>query len=201
MLRYITTTLVALILGCTSLSIQATSVLPVDLTQLQRDSQRIIYAECIDNRVDIDTTMNNTVVTYTTFAVLQTVKGPKEQTVIIKQIGGSMPDGSAVLKIAGVPKFKLNEKYVVFLAKPSKLGFSSPIGLSQGSFRAFKDNQGKMTVTNGRDFGELMANMHKDKMPAEGQSIIDNAMSKKTDNGTQHTTMPLNDFMLVIKNM
>ena len=201
MLRFITIALVTLLLGCINMPVQATSVLPVDLTQLHRDSQRIIYAECIDNKVEIDTTMNNMVVTYTTFSVLQTLKGPKEQTVTIKQIGGSMPDGSAALKIAGVPKFKLNEKYVVFLAKPSKLGFSSPIGLSQGSFRAFKDNQGNMTVTNGRDFGELMANMHKDKMPAAAQSIISEATKKKSSATHPNNTLRLNDFMLVIENM
>ncbi|MBE9568887.1 MAG: hypothetical protein IMF14_09330, partial [Proteobacteria bacterium] len=56
----------------------------------------------------------------------------------IKQIGGHM-SGTAnghgtTLRVHGIPAFQAGEKYVVFLPERSALGFSSPLGLHQGSF-------------------------------------------------------------------
>jgi hypothetical protein len=182
-------------------SIQATTVLPVDLTHLHTYANSIIYAECIDNKVEVDNNMNNTIVTFTTFNVLDTIKGPVRQTLTIKQIGGKMPDNSMALKIPGVPEFRLNKKYILFLPKASYLGFTSPIALSQGSFQAIADSNGNLMVGNGRDFAELMININTKKMPAAAQSIINSITARKSKASRTKTTMPLNDFITVLKNM
>lgn len=65
-----------------------------------------------------------------------------------------MPAGELSFVVHGVPKFKVGEEYVVFLAGVSSAGFSSPIGLSQGKFTVLKSDAGTK-VTNGRDFGEM----------------------------------------------
>jgi len=202
MQRQYITGLIGLFLGILLLSTaNATSLVPVDLTHLHQNSQRIVYAECIDNKVEMDTRMNNTVVTYTTFSIMQTIKGAASQTITIKQIGGKMPDNSMSLTIPGVPEFKLNEKYVLFLPKASHLGFSSPIGLGQGSFHAYKNTDGNMMVTNGRDVSELMKSMNKENMSTAAGKVIDRIRNQKSPQAKQKTTLPLNDFILMLKSM
>ena len=202
MLRQYIIGLLGVFLGVTLLSTaQATTLVPVDLTHLHKNSQTVVYAECIDNKVEIDSRMNNTVVTYTTFSIMQTIKGATNQTITIKQIGGKMPDNSMALTIPGVPEFKLNEKYVLFLPKASHLGFSSPVGLGQGSFRAYKGTSGNMMVTNGRDFSELMGSMKAKNMSPAARKIIDRIKKQKPLHVNQNTTLPLDDFILMLKNM
>ena len=64
----------------------------------------------------------------------------------------------------GVPKFVVGEEYVVFLAGVSSLGFSSPVGLTQGRFAVQQSAAGKK-ISNGRDFRELTVRMPRAAMP------------------------------------
>jgi len=179
---------------------QATTLLPVDLSHLHRYAQNILYAECIDNQVEMDQ-QSNAVVTYTTFSVKDAIKGAPQQTITIKQIGGEMKETGAALVVPGVPKFALNEKYLLFLPKKSRLGFSSPVGLGQGSFQVFKSRDGNMMVSNGRDFSELMAGMENKPMSPVAKAVVMRVMQKKEVDKKPQTTMHLNDFINVLKDM
>lgn len=115
------------------------------------------HGTCIANRVEHDAA-TRFIVTYTTFEVRDAIKGLPGTTHVIKQIGGLLPDGVSGMLVQGVPTYKVGEDYVVFLAGVSSLGFSSPVGLSQGSFAVQEGKAGK-TIATSRPLRELIANM------------------------------------------
>jgi len=116
-----------------SLQAGATSVLPVSLQQLSSAAELIFHGTAISNEVRLDE-VSGRVATFTTFAVTDVIKGVAGDTHTIKQIGGQLPGSRVRQIIRGVPRFSVGAEYVVFLPPASSLGFSSPIGLSQGRF-------------------------------------------------------------------
>ncbi|MBT8119324.1 MAG: hypothetical protein KJN89_06355 [Gammaproteobacteria bacterium] len=111
----------------------ATSVLPLTLEQLSTRASLIIYAEVISNEVKKDDDSGH-IATFTEFKIIDLIKGSAAETHTIKQIGGHHKATNTRLVIHGVPEFQTGNKYVVFLPEGSSLGFSSPLGLHQGSF-------------------------------------------------------------------
>jgi hypothetical protein len=124
----------------------ATSVLPVSLQRMTTAADLIFHGRAIDNQVRLDEASGR-VATFTTFEIIELVKGEAGPTHTIKQIGGQLPGSKVRQVIHGVPRFITGEEYVIFLPKASSLGFASPIGLSQGKFSVFKQN-GESVVSN-----------------------------------------------------
>lgn len=133
----------------------AMSVLPLQLDEIIDTASVAFQGTCTANRTEREA-QTNLVVTYTTFAVKDVLKGAVQTTHVIKQIGGKMPEGEMSYRVEGVPSFVVGEEYVVLLAGVSSAGFSSPIGLAQGKFTV--DAVGNR-VSNGRDFREMTARM------------------------------------------
>lgn len=133
-------------------SASATSLLPVTLDQLSTRAALIFYGEAIASQVKKDEQSGH-IATFTEFKVIDLIKGDTGNTHTIKQIGGHLKDSNTALRIHGVPEFKTGYRYVVFLPEKSKLGFSSPIGLHQGSFSVTTIN-GEQIVSNGRNLAE-----------------------------------------------
>lgn len=71
-------------------------------------------------------------VTYTTFRVEQAIKGSPGATFTIKQYGGITPKVSMLIN--HMRYFRSGERVLVMLYPPSRLGFSSPVGLDQGAW-------------------------------------------------------------------
>jgi len=132
---------------------RATTVVPLELDAIIDTATTAFEGKCIENRTELDP-QTNFVVTYTTFEVKDALKGDVKSRHVIKQLGGTMPDGQSGYKVDGVPTFTVGQDYVVFLAGVSSIGFSSPIGLWQGKFSIQEGASGK-TVSNGRDFREM----------------------------------------------
>ena len=143
----------------------AASVRPVALGELIDASAVAFEGTCVGNRTERDAA-TNLVVTYTTFAVKDVLKGDVAQTHVIKQVGGKMPDGQPSFSIAGVPNFSVGQDYVVFLAGVSSAGFSSPVGLAQGRFSVRRDKTAAAEVSNGRDFRAMTADLPAETLPA-----------------------------------
>lgn len=133
--------------------VHAASVRPLELNEIIDTSTVAFQGTCIDKRTERDPA-NNMIVTYTTFAVTDVIKGTVKPTHTIKQIGGTLPNGEGSFRIDGVPTFAVGHDYVVFLAGVSSAGFSSPIGLMQGKF-SIQQKAGGKTVSNGRDFRDM----------------------------------------------
>jgi hypothetical protein len=125
----------------------ATSILPIGLEQLSTRATLIFYGEVISNQVKQDNKSGH-IATLTTFKIMDLIKGNTGEMHTIKQIGGRLAETGTTLRVHGVPKFETGKEYVVFLPEKSRLGFSSPLGLHQGSFSVLTKND-QQVVTNG----------------------------------------------------
>ena len=190
---------ISALLAGLSLSANAATVLPLNIQSLHQQAEVVFLAEAVANRVEQEAS-TGLVVTYTTFNVVESLKGDVKRSHTIKQIGGKLAGDQAGLKIPGVPAFRRGERYVVFLPKASKIGFSSPVGLSQGQFTLSKVGDVEM-VGNGRDFAELMDGMPVTSMPASVKAAMDAMPEKAAVNALRRSTMSLSNFMQLIKSM
>ena len=75
--------------------------------------------------------------TWITLDVAECLKGHAERSLTFKQVGvqDPLPDGS-LLRMSGLPRYRVGDEVVVFLHAPSGRGFTSPVGLGQGLYRA-----------------------------------------------------------------
>lgn len=143
-----------------SSAVSASSVISLNLQQLSLRATLIFYAEVTSNNVKKDT-QSGRIATFTEFKIIDLIKGKTGSTHTIKQIGGRLASTGTILRVHGVPKFEEGNKYVVFLPEKSHLGFSSPLGLHQGSFTVSTVN-GEQLVSNGH---------HLTNLPAQNNSI------------------------------
>ena len=113
--------------------VRATVILPLSLEQMAARASLIFEGRvtAVETRLD---TRSQRVATFTTFEVLDAIKGAPGSSHTIKQVGGRLPGSAHELRIHGVPRFEPGQSYVVFLPAPSRLGFASPLGLSQGVY-------------------------------------------------------------------
>lgn len=138
-------------------SVLATTLLPISLQQLSSRASIVFHGIVIDNKVRKDERSGH-IATFTTFEILEAVKGDLDKTHTIKQIGGHDKDSRLVHRVHGVPEFQIGREYIVFLPEASSLGFSSPLGLQQGSF-AVTTIQGEKMVNNRRELEESYSSM------------------------------------------
>lgn len=168
-------------------SASATSLLPITLEQLSTRATLIFYGEVINNEVKKDEQSGH-IATFTEFKVNDLIKGSASETHTIKQIGGHLKESKMALHIHGVPEFKTGYSYVVFLPEKSRLGFSSPLGLHQGSFSVFAiDNE--QVVSNGRNLADQAAILQNNK-------TIQIPLAVSADRPTQSR---LNDFINTVR--
>jgi len=184
-----------LILLMSSMAVHAASVLPLGLERLLSDAEAVFNGRCISNQVERDV-YTNMVVTYTTFEVIDVVKGQVSQTHTIKQIGGYLQDSNVHMRWPGIPKFSVGEEYVIFLPPKSNVGFSSPVGLEQGKFSVLSGDAGK-EVTNGKDFQQLTKNVASKNLAVGVASRI----NKKNADKLLRKQVSLTDFMETLRNM
>lgn len=140
--------ILALIINfCLYSTASAISIRPISLESLSTRSSLIFYGEAINNQTKKDD-QSGAIVTFTTFKVIDLIKGRTGDTHTIKQIGGTLTDTKTIYQVRGVPTYQIGKQYVVFLPEKSSLGFSSPLGLHQGSYSISTINNIK-TVSNG----------------------------------------------------
>lgn len=82
--------------------------------------------------------------TWITFDVVECLKGHADASLTIKQLGVDAPlaDGT-LLRVPGIPRYRAGDEIVVFLHEPSRRGFTSPVGLGQGLYRAEPASTGR----------------------------------------------------------
>lgn len=162
----------------------ATTILPISLERLSNKAALIFYGIATSNKVEIDG-ISGRVATFTTFEIIEVVKGAAGDTHTIKQIGGQLPDSEIVHKIQGIPQFIVGNKYVVFLPEASRLGFASPLGLNQGRF-VVREINGTEAVSNRRTSQGLLNNT---------PTAADNTLSK------QRTNTSLTEFLQTVREL
>lgn len=174
--------------ACVVFSVQAATVLPLYLDEIVADAAVAFEGTCTGNRSAVDP-QTGFVVTYTTFAVSDVLKGTVESTHTIKLFGGRTQD--VVHRVEGVPAFAVGGHYVVFLYGVSSAGFSSPVGLSQGQFIVRQGLHGG-ELSNGRDFKEMLR-------PYSAQSLPPGAHAKVQQTPGELGHLGLEDFKLIVR--
>jgi hypothetical protein len=126
----------------TTTSLQATTLLRLNLAQLAQAADAVALARC-DN---ISTYMQQgNVWTRTEFTVLESLKGSPPQHISVHLPGGRF--GHLVVSIEAVPRFRSGETGVLFLQKLDGGGYSIA-GWALGSFRVHTNERtGETTVT------------------------------------------------------
>lgn len=176
----------------------AAMVVPLGLDRLHGNAELVFLGDCLENRVAFDA-ISGQVVTYTTFQVIESLKGKPETTHTIKQIGGNLPDAPVVTHIAGVPEFVVGKRYLVFLPPASSMGFSTPVGLMQGVFNVDKDAAGQQVVSNGRDVSDLLVTVGAGKLPARVSSKM--SLERVPANTKARTQMRMDDMRTLLQGM
>lgn len=125
-------------------TVWATHVKPVNLQDMVASADRIFLGACI--KAEETTLPSGLTATEYTFQVRRGLKGVNSgDTVTFRQLHAS---GRQSLSIPGLPRFRHGQDTLVFLHGDSKLGLTSPVGLSQGVFQVQQSNEG-LVVVNG----------------------------------------------------
>lgn len=197
--------LLALLLTTVSTAGHTTVVLPLSLEKMSQTAELIFEGHVTGTEVRFDE-RSQRVATFTTFSVSDVIKGNVGNEHTIKQIGGRLPGSDVELRIHGVPKFEVGQYYVIFLPAESRLGFTSPIGLSQGKFTITQINQ-QSVVSNGRTVDGLNDRSTRERL---GTQIIVSEQQHKaaTTSGIElkaiagkPTYSTLQDFKATVRNM
>ena len=143
-------------------SVSATSLLPINLEQLSTRATIIFYGTVLNNQVKNDAASGH-IATFTEFEVIELIKGNTANKHTIKQIGGHLKETNTTLRIHGVPEYRVGNEYVIFLPEKSSLGFSSPIGLHQGSY-SVSTIGGEKIISNGQNLSAPSQNIEKNRV-------------------------------------
>jgi hypothetical protein len=77
------------------------------------------------------------VFTYVSIRVDEPLKGERRQSVLIRQLGGSV--GAIEMSVAGAPQFKSGQRLLVFLKRQDATTFQV-VGMNQGLYRIVEDS-------------------------------------------------------------
>ena len=169
----------------------ATTVQKFSLADLAKKSETIVLARVEDETARWDDGKKE-IYTYITLAVLEPVKGmgkgkgadngksPKgEETITIRQLGGTVGNMTSI--VPGTPSFRRGEEVVLFLSAKDAKGYPWVVGLQQGKYTVYPDENGVKQVRNDVDGMSTMS--------ADG-TVQEAKVSK---------SIPLNAFMDGIK--
>jgi hypothetical protein len=154
----------ALVLGAATPA-PATVVLRLPLARIASEAGRIVHGTVVDVRSGRDDA--GLPATWITLDVARTVKGPAARRLTLKQLGVAepLPDGTAG-RIAGLPHYAIGDEVVLFLHPESRRGFTSPVGLGQGTYRVSRAT-GRAEVRRdeprgtSRDLGDFLAEVER----------------------------------------
>jgi hypothetical protein len=122
---------IALIASILSAPAFATTVARLNLEQLVQRADLIVqgHVETVYSQWDEERRL---VFTYISIRVDEPLKGERRQSVLIRQVGGTV--GTIQMSIAGAPQFKSGEMAIVFLKHQDDRTFQV-VGMNQGLYK------------------------------------------------------------------
>lgn len=126
------------ILACGAMTMpvaRGTSMVSMSMQQLTQASSDIVQAHVV-SQISAWNSLHTQIVTYTTMAVTQTLKGDAGATVQVRQLGGTV--GNLTVSVPGDVAFKPQREYILFL-EPSGGSNYRVVGMSQGAFTVYQD--------------------------------------------------------------
>ncbi len=127
--------------------LSATTIVPVSVERLTRESTHIVEAQASQSWSQWNA-QHSLIFTYTRFQVARALKGQAPAAIVVKQPGGSAEGYTQ--KVAGVRHWRSGDQAVLFL-RPSQEsdGTLEVTGLMQGNFIVHKNATGETMVSNG----------------------------------------------------
>ena len=126
----------ALLLALLTLPLSAQEVLDVSIGEMTHQAGTIFVGTVLSAEGGLDA--HGDIVTWSTFRVDQPIKGARPGEMrTIKQLGGSTPE--MTMELDHMRYFEQGDRVLVLFYPESALGFTSPIGLSQGVFDLHDD--------------------------------------------------------------
>ena len=127
---HITTTIRRIpLIALLALPLMAQTVTDIPLDRMVRESETIFVGTVLETRGGIDE--NGDIATWTTFRVEQQIRGTLPGgTRTVKQFGGTAEGMNSTVE--HMRYFTEGERLLVMFYPESRLGYTSPIGLSQG---------------------------------------------------------------------
>jgi len=113
----------------------ATTVTKMDLEQLVQRADLIVQGQVQSVYSQWDEG-RRLVFTYISIRVDEPLKGERRQSILIRQIGGTV--GAIQMSVAGVPQFKSGEMAIVFLKRQDDSTFQV-VGMNQGLYEIVED--------------------------------------------------------------
>ncbi|HMI30730.1 MAG TPA: hypothetical protein VK527_03255 [Candidatus Limnocylindrales bacterium] len=133
----------------------ATTVQKFSLQELTKKSDSIVMAR-VDSEVSSWDAAHKEIYTFTTFTVLQPVKGHKGATSLtLRQLGGTVDNIASI--VPGMPTFKKGEEVVLFLTQKDAAGYPWVMGLQQGKYTVTTGKNGEKMVRNDLAGTELLS--------------------------------------------
>jgi hypothetical protein len=114
----------------------ATTVTKLSLEQLVQRADLIVQGQVQSVSSQWDQ-QRRLVFTYVSIRVDEPLKGERRQSVLIRQIGGSV--GTIEMSVAGAAQFKTGQKALVFLKRQDATTFQV-VGMNQGVYRIVEDS-------------------------------------------------------------
>jgi hypothetical protein len=114
----------------------ATTLISMSLDQLTQASSEVVRARVVNQ----ETRWNDAhtqIVTITTLAVSQTLKGHASSTVEVQQAGGTV--GNWSVYVPGTTMLKPQSEYVLFLEPATGSSRYRLVGMTQGAYRVYQD--------------------------------------------------------------
>lgn len=122
-------------------------VLPQNLERLESEAQLLFVGVCTSRTATIGP--RGIPVNVFTFEVTEAVKGrlKKGSRVEFRQFGSDVPHANGLtLRVAGLPNYRVGQEVLLFLNRPSRIGLTAPVGLSQGVFPVVRGAKGKREI-------------------------------------------------------
>jgi hypothetical protein len=108
----------------------ALSVVPMSLADVAREAECIVHGHIVATRAGDDE--HGVPALWVTVAVTEPLKGPAAAEITFKQLG--TPAGGGRGLGGHLPRYPVGMEAVLFLRRPSRLGFTSPVGFGQGYY-------------------------------------------------------------------
>jgi hypothetical protein len=123
------------------LSIQAgaTTVVPSTFNEMTDQAELVFMGKVLGSRSEWRTTGKDRVIfTLVDFESQEVLKGNARKTVTLQFLGGTV--GDATLEVAGMPKFEVGERVILFVEK-NGINLSPLVGVFHGKFSIRADQQ------------------------------------------------------------
>ena len=164
---------------------QSTTILPMSLEELTRRSDSILVG-----KVKSITYSKNEATGYpetrTTITVENPVFGDDKSSEVVVAVPGGPAGNGLVTIVPGMPRFKVDERAILFLVKDKDRGVSFPVGAEQGVYRIKYDSETKQSyvLNQSRDLSVI--------------DVEDNPIAEKNTNKTK---VPLTDFTIQLRQL